>query len=126
VNKFAIALLLGTVFAVGCGDKTDTAGSASAKASGAASTKASASGASTTTAAAGGAKNCDDYWTKLKACNEAALKGAPDATKEAMKKGFEDAEKQTKEGWKAMDEGTMNTACKTMLDTLASNPNCPK
>jgi len=126
VNKFAIALLLGTVFAVGCGDKTDGAASGSAKASGAPAASGKGSAAAATTGGSAGSKTCDDYWTKLKACNEAGMKAAPDATKEAMKKGFEDAEKQTKEAWSKMDAAGMEVACKAATDALAQNPNCPK
>ncbi len=58
MNKISIALLLGAVFAVGCGDAEKGAGSGSAKASSAPSTKSTASGG-TTAAPAGG--STDDY-----------------------------------------------------------------
>jgi outer membrane murein-binding lipoprotein Lpp len=75
---------------------------------------------------ASGNATCDKYWVKLNACNEAALKGAPESTKEAMRKAFADAEKQTKEAWKNMDGAVMTTACEAMIDALKQNPSCPK
>ncbi|MBL8740261.1 MAG: hypothetical protein JNK04_04175 [Myxococcales bacterium] len=126
MNKLAIALLLGAVFAVGCGDKTDGAASGSAKASGAPAASGKGSAAAASTGGSSGNKVCDEYWTKLKACNEAALKAAPDAAKEATKKGFEDAEKMTKEQWSKMEGPALEAACKAMVDGLAQNPNCPK
>lgn len=130
MNKFAIALLLGTVFAVGCGDKTDGAASGSAKASGApaASGKASGSAASMTTGGAmAGNKVCDEYWTKVKACNEKAISAAPEGPgRDAAKKAIEDSEKMTKEQWAKMEGPALEAACKAMVDALAQNPNCPK
>jgi hypothetical protein len=70
--------------------------------------------------------NCDKYWTKLRACNDAAVKSAPPSVREQVQKSMDDAEKQTKEAWKNMDPATMERACKTMIDALDSNPNCPK
>jgi len=130
VNKFAIALLLGTVFAVGCGDKTDGAGSGSAKASGApsgsAKATASAAAAAATNATAGN-KTCDDYWTKQRACNEAQMKGTPEgAGRDAAKKVLDDAEKMTKDLWAKLEGPGLETACKAMLDSLAQNTHCPK
>ena len=122
-----LALLACAALAVGCGDSggTTASGSGSAKptASGAASAK---PGDSAKPEAAGGSKTCDEYWTKLKACNDKAMADAPDAAKEQMKKGFEDAEKMTKEGWKDMQGPALDSACKMMLDALANNPACPK
>ncbi|NUP07060.1 MAG: hypothetical protein HOW73_13480 [Polyangiaceae bacterium] len=130
MNKIAIALVLGAFFAVGCGDKTDGAASGSAKASAAPkdSGKASTTGtAASTGGGTSGSKVCDDYWTKLKACNENALKAVPDGpAKDQTKKGFEDAEKQTKEAWAKMEGPGLETACKAAIDALAQNPNCPK
>jgi len=60
VNKISIALLLGAVFAVGCGDAEKGTGSGSAKASSAPSTKSTASGGATGSAAAAGG-SYDDY-----------------------------------------------------------------
>ena len=57
MKKIAIALLLGAVFAVGCGDKDGGAGSGSAKASNAPSSKPSGG----TSAAAAGGGSTDDY-----------------------------------------------------------------
>jgi len=128
VNKFAIALLLGTVFAVGCGDKTDGAGSGSAKASSApsGSAKAATSASAATTAAAAGAlpKVCDDYWAKVKTCNEKGLAAMPEAAREATKKSYDDAEKMSKEAWAKFDAATMESTCKTSLEALEKS--CPK
>jgi len=130
VNKFAIALLLGTVFAVGCGDKTDGAGSGSAKASGAPSASAKATASQASSGAPGGSagsKVCDDYWAKYRACNEATLKAVPDGpAKESTKKTLEDSEKTIKDSWKDMKGEALDAACKMSMDALASNPNCPK
>lgn len=74
-----------------------------------------------------GNATCDKYWAKFNACNEAALKNAPTATKEAMRKAFADAEKQTREAWKSFGSSdALETACKAMVDALSHNPNCPK
>jgi hypothetical protein len=62
VNKIAIALVLGAVFAVGCGDKGADGAKSGAAASGSA--KADSKGGSS------GTKSCDDYWAKVKECNE--------------------------------------------------------
>src|SRR5690606_30394525 len=70
VNKIAIALVLGAFLAVGCGDKTGTDASGSAKASSAAakdSGKAAASGTAKADTGSSGSKTCDEYWTKVKA-----------------------------------------------------------
>lgn len=128
MNKFAIALLLGTVFAVGCGDKTDGAGSGSAKASsapsGSAKAATSASAATTGDTASAGNKTCDDYWTKFKACNEKGLAAMPEASREATKKSYDDAEKMSKEAWAKMDAAMLETTCKASLDALEKS--CPK
>jgi hypothetical protein len=128
VNKLAIALLLGTFFAVGCGDKTDTAASGSAKASGAPASSAKGSAAAATTGGgSSGNKVCDEYWTKVKACNEKAISGAPEGPgRDAAKKAIEDSEKMTKEQWAKMEGPALEAACKAMIDGLAQNPNCPK
>lgn len=77
---------------------------------------------------ASGNATCDKYWVRLRACNEAAMKNAPASAKEAMKKSFDDAEKQTKEAWKMFDsnDAALASACKAMVDALDANPNCPK
>jgi hypothetical protein len=115
VKKIAIALLLGSMFAVGCGDKgTDGGKSGSAAASG--SSKGPAQ-----------SKVCEEYWTKSKACNEASMKAMPDGpAKDSMKKTLEDSEKTTRESWKNLEGKALDDACKQMVDALASNPNCPK
>lgn len=127
MNKFAIALLLGTVFAVGCGDKTDGAASGSAKASGAPAASGKSSAAAASTGGSSGNKTCDDYWTKQRACNDAALKAAPEgAARDAIKKTLDESEKTTKESWAKMEGPGLEAACKQMLESLAQNPNCPK
>lgn len=126
MKKIAIALVLGAFLAVGCGDKTGGSASGSAKASTAAA-KDSGKASTTGEAKSSGSKSCDDYWTKLKACNENALKDVPDgAAKDTSKKAMEDAEKQTKEAWAKMEGAALEGACKQMLDSLAQNPTCPK
>lgn len=73
-----------------------------------------------------GNATCDKYWVKVNACNDAAMKNAPEATKEVMRKAFADAEKQTKDAWKNMDGAVMGKACEAMIDALKQNPSCPK
>jgi hypothetical protein len=119
VKKIAIALVLGAMFSVGCGDKGADGAKSGAAASGSAKADSKGGGSS-------GSKVCDDYWTKLRACNEKALKDAPDAAKEQMKKGFDDAEKMSKDAWKDIKGDALDTACKAAMDALAANPNCPK
>ncbi len=132
MKKIAIALVLGAVFAVGCGGEGGGAASGSAKASSAPSGSAKAAGSAAATSTGGsagssGSKVCDDYWAKLKACNEAALKAVPDGpAKETSKKAMDDAEKASKDAWKDMKGDALDAACKTAMDALASNPNCPK
>jgi hypothetical protein len=111
VNKIAIALLLGAVCAVGCGDKTNADGSASAKASGKA-----------TGSAAGPAvsKVCEEYWARVRKCNEFALKSMPDGdAKTQAKKAQDDSEKTTREAWKQMEGAALDSACKAGLDGMA-------
>ena len=128
MNKISIALLLGAFFAVGCGDKTDGAASGSAKASSApaksGSAAAASSGAAATTgtaAAAGGSKVCDEYWAKVEKCNAFNLKAVPDgAAKDDAKKKQEEAMKQMKDGWKAMEGAALDGVCKQSLDAMAA------
>ncbi len=115
MNKFAIALVLGAVFAVGCGDKAADGAKSGAAASGSAK-----SGGGTS-----GSKVCDDYWAKQKACNEKMLKDVPDGpAKDASKKTMDETEAKTKESWKEFKGDALDQACKSMLDALASNPVC--
>ncbi len=114
MNKIAIALVLGAVFAVGCGDKGADGAKSGAAASGSA--KADSKGGSS------GTKSCDDYWAKVKECNEKQMKDVPDAAKEQMKKSLDDAEKMTKDSWKDLKGDALDTACKAMLDAYK----CPK
>lgn len=124
MNKTVIALLLGACFAVGCGDKTDGAGSGSAKASAApaaSSAKPAASGASTSAGGSTGSKSCDEYWAKVQKCNDFALKSMPDgAQKDTAKKTQDEAIAKTKEGWKALSGDQLEQACKPMLDAMAA------
>lgn len=69
---------------------------------------------------------CDKYWATLKACNEAGMKNVPPAIKAEMQKAIDDAEKQTKEAWKGLDNAALTKACEMMVDALKNNPNCPK
>jgi len=76
-------------------------------------------------AAGAASKPCDDYWVKSRKCNENAFAQIPDgAAKEQIKKGFEDAEKQTREAWKGLEGASLDNACKQMIEALKSNPNC--
>ena len=63
---------------------------------------------------------CDEYITKMEAC----IEKMPAESKEPQKQGL----KAVREGWKAAASGatkdTVATACKTALDTFASNPLC--
>lgn len=121
MKKIAFALLLGTVFAVGCGDKGGDGAKSGAAASG------SAKAAGSSAAGSSGSKVCDDYWTKLKACNEASLKAMPDGdAKTQAKKAMDDAEKASKDAWKEVKGEALDSACKTAMDALANNPACPK
>ena len=74
-----------------------------------------------------GNATCDKYWTKMRACNEAAVKSAPASVQEQIRKAMADAEKQTKEAWSQIGDSTaLGAACQAALDALAQNPNCPK
>lgn len=131
MNKVTIALVLGAVFALGCGDKTDGAGSGSAKASAAASVKSSAAPAASSAAPAAssaaapadsaggsdapvGVQECDDYIKKWKECYK-------DPT---IKAAMEPAFKQLTDGWrKTASEGQaqkdgLKVGCKASLDAF--------
>lgn len=117
MNKIAIALLLGGVFAVGCGDKgADGGKSGSAAASG--------SGAKGPAVS----KVCEEYLAKMKACNEASLKDIPDGdAKTQMKKGFDDSEKTIRDSWKGVEGAALDDGCKKSMEAMvAANPKCPK
>lgn len=130
MNKVTIALVLGAVFAMGCGDKTDAAGSGSAKASGAASVKTSAAPAASSAApaassaaapdAAGdtiGVQECDDYVKKWKECYK------DPTTKAAMEPGLktmtDEWKKQAAAGG-AQKDG-LKMVCKASLDAFKSD-----
>jgi hypothetical protein len=112
VKKIAIALLLGTVFAVGCGDKgadgKDTK-SASAGGSAKADDKKAAGGEGEI-----GVKECDDYIKTWKDCyKDPAAKAAAQPGLDAMTKAWKDAAAQ---GGAAKD--ALKTGCKQALDTF--------
>lgn len=114
MNKIAFTLLLGAVFAMGCGDQKagDGKDTKSAAATGTAD-KGGGSGDSI------GIAECDDYIKKMTAC----LDKMPGEAKEASKKAMEDSKKAWKESAKAAKDQTQQ-ACKTALDALAQNPAC--
>jgi phage tail sheath protein FI len=105
VNKLAIALVLGAIFAVGCGDKKEEGKS--------------------DTGSSGdkiGVAECDEYLTKMEAC----LGKMPAEAKAASEQGF----KANRDAWKqAASAGgaakdALKTGCKTALDAMAANPMC--
>lgn len=108
MNKIAFALLLGAVFAVGCGDKGgDAKGSSSAAAAASGTAKASGGGGEI------GVAECDAYIKQWQDCYK-------DPT---MKAAAEPAFKQVTEQWKTMAKDSaqkeaLKTACKTMVDNF--------
>lgn len=113
-KSIGLVVLLGALFAVGCGDK---GGGGDASAKPAASGEAKSGGGDSI-----GVAECDDYLKKMEAC----LSKVPAEGKPAM----EQAMKANKDAWKqAADQGgaakdALKTGCKTALDALASNPAC--
>ncbi len=114
MNKFAIALMLGAVFAVGCGDKAgDGKDSKSASASGSGSAK-----ADDKKAAGGGGeigvKECDDYIKMWKDCyKDPAAKAAAQPGLDAMVKAWKDAAAAG-----GAQKDALATGCKTAMDTF--------
>lgn len=103
MNKFAIALVLGAVFAVGCGDKAADGAKSGAAASGSA--KADAKTGT-------GMAECDDYLKKLEAC---VAKGGP--AKDAMEASL----KTARDAYKSVPDAAKDTtkaSCKTAADAL--------
>ena len=105
MNKLAIALVLGAIFAVGCGDKKEEGKS--------------------DTGSAGdkiGVAECDEYLTKLEAC---IGKVPPEG-----KAGMESMMKQSRTSWaEAAKAGgaakdALKPGCKAAADALAANPAC--
>jgi hypothetical protein len=114
VKKIAIALVLGAMFAVGCGDKGADGAKSGAAASGSAKADAKSGGGET------GIAECDDYIKSYSAC----IDKMPDAAKEPSKKALEDM----KTGWKAGASGpgkdAIVTACKQAAEAMKANPAC--
>jgi hypothetical protein len=68
-----------------------------------------------------GVAECDDYITKYSAC----LGKMPAAAKAPMESAF----KQMRESWKTAaaqpgGKDALKTSCKTLVDSLATNPAC--
>lgn len=68
---------------------------------------------------------CEAYFSKMRRCMEESVKLAPQSTRESVMKSVLEAERQSRESWKALDHGTLDTVCKTALEALDSNPACP-
>ena len=106
MNKIAIALVLGTVFAVGCGDKgADGKDSKSASAGGSAKAddKKAAGGGET------GIKECDDYIAAIAKCD----KMPPES-----KKAVEDSKAAWKQAASGPGKDAVITACKQGADAV--------
>ncbi|HTJ83370.1 MAG TPA: hypothetical protein VL400_16740 [Polyangiaceae bacterium] len=112
MKKIALALLLGSVFVVGCGDKAaDGKDAKSASASG-------SSAAKKDDKAAGGdeigVKECDEYIKTWKDCyKDPAAKAAAQPGLDAMVKAWKDAAAQ---GGAAKD--ALGAGCKQALDSF--------
>jgi hypothetical protein len=105
VNKLAIALVLGAIFAVGCGDKKEEGKS--------------------DTGSAGdkiGVAECDEYFDKMQACIGKMPAEGKAAMEEAMKGNRSAWAESAKAGGAAKD--ALKTGCKAAVDALASNPMC--
>jgi hypothetical protein len=72
-----------------------------------------------------GIAKCEEYWARLRACNERAASGVPLSAQDEIRRAFADAERQTKEAWQSVDAETLGTVCSVALDALSNNPNCP-
>ncbi len=113
-KSIGLMVLVGALFAVGCGDK---GGGGDASAKPAASGEAKSGGGDSI-----GVAECDDYFKKMEAC----LGKMPAEGKPAM----ETAMKTSRDAWKqAADQGgaakdALKTTCKAAVDALAQNPAC--
>jgi phage tail sheath protein FI len=101
VNKLAIALVLGAIFAVGCGDKKEDAGSAGDKI---------------------GVAECDEYLEKMEACLGKMSAEAKAASEQSYKADRHAWKQAASAGGAAKD--ALKTGCKAALDTVAQNPMC--
>ena len=98
MNKIAIALMLGTVFAVGCDKKEEASGDKI------------------------GIAECDEYFDKVEACMGKMPAEAKGAMEEAKKTFQTTWKEQAKAGGAQKD--ALKTGCKAAVDALASNPMC--
>lgn len=99
MNKIAIALMLGTVFAVGCDKKEEEASGDKI-----------------------GVAECDEYFDKMEACLGKMPAEAKGAMEEAMK-GNRTAWKDAAKAGGAQKDA-LKTGCKAAVDALAANPAC--
>lgn len=107
VKKMTLALLLGAMFAVGCGDKKEGGGDKKDEKSG--------GGDSV------GVAECDEY---LK-----AAEGCTSKMPEAGRQAWSDGLKTSREAWKQAastpaGKDSLKTACKAAADAMKSNPAC--
>ncbi|MBL9024610.1 MAG: hypothetical protein JNL21_20610 [Myxococcales bacterium] len=123
MKKIAIALLLGTVFAVGCGDKAGGDGKDSKSAS--AGDKKDEKKDEKKSEGGGdkiGVKECDEYMDLFKKC----IDKVPAEGKAAMQQGYDASVKAWKDaaaqGGPAKD--ALAQGCKAALDAMAQNPAC--
>lgn len=112
-KSIGLIVVLGALFAVGCGDK-GSGGDSSSKPAGSGEAKASGDGV--------GVAECDDYLKKAEACTSKM----PAEGKDAWKQGIEtsrDAWKQAAaQGGAAKD--ALKTSCKAAADAMTNNPAC--
>jgi hypothetical protein len=109
VKKIAIALVLGAMFAVGCGDKGADGAKSGAAASGSAKADAKSGGGDSGT----GVAECDEYIKKWNDCYKDP----------AMKAAAEPGLKATKDAWKTAAETPagkdgLKMSCKAMVDAF--------
>ena len=126
MKKIAIALLLGTVFAVGCGDKAAGDGKDTKSASADKKDDKKDGDKKDDKKAEGGdkigVKECDEYMDLFKKC----IDKVPAEGKDAMQQGYDASVKAWKDaaaqGGAAKD--ALAQGCKAALDAMAQNPAC--
>jgi hypothetical protein len=70
---------------------------------------------------------CEQYFAKLEACNRTALASVPQGPSlDAAYKAMNDAITATREAFATLDHETLDNVCKTVIESLSQNPNCPK
>lgn len=115
MKKIAFALLLGAVFAVGCGDKGGDGAKSGAAASGSA--KADSKGGDK--GGATGIPECDDYIKAYSACIDKMPAG-----KDEAKKALDDMAKAWKEAGSGPGKDATVSACKQAAEAMKNNPAC--